>query len=657
MKRLYLTSLLLWSLLLVHQAARADGVTHLALDETFDVNSGTGGRDGAFSGQIASSNIRYDLEGWIGNTSSDKVYGAKNCLKFGTSSATGTCTTPEITLIGTGKTATLTFNAAGWGSGNNTLTITANKGVTLSGDTNITLTNSSWTAYTVNITVTTAESIQLTFSGKRGFLDDVKVEETVTAINAPSLPEEHLFWANTTEVATKHVTLIPADSTTVYYTTDGTEPSPSNGNIAMLTSNISITGTTTVKAKAYYKTVASSLVSRTYMVGETVENISGFISLGDENEARIYFSDDENNQVRVLYYDESSNQLFLRDNTGTLCLDLGTTAKFNPTPQYNQHIGGWIIGKRNSANGMPKLVATENTTTDYLVIANRVMEQQVKPQAIGNDELGWHLADWVTISEQRIGEDIEATDVFAKGAYDGALADLSGIVLSSGDSKQIAPISQNGIPAVVYVIDDSKEFVSPTANIENATVRLKRTLSSSNWNTFAVPFDMATMEGTIREYDHADGASMVFKNASSIEAGKPYLVKPTADVANPTYSNITLSATPAQSIEDGDYGFVAIYSPTDLATDKTEQFLKTDGKLYYPTNDGTRLRGLRAYFKTPTGQNASLFFIDDADLATGISNMNRETVTDNSYYNLNGQRVATPRKGLYIVNGKKLIIH
>ena len=654
MRKLYLTSLLLWSLLLVHQAARADGVKHLALDETFDSNPNLGGRDGKF-GEGNSKPI-YDLEGWSGSNE-NKIYGAHECLRFGTASVDGICTTPEIILIGTGKTATLTFNAAGWASGTNKLTVTANEGVTLSGNTNITLTNGSWTAYTVNITVTTAESIQLTFTGKRGFLDDVKVEETVTAINAPSLPEEHLFWANTTEVATKHITLIPADSTTVYYTTDGTEPSPSNGNIAMLTSNISITGTTTVKAKAYYKTVASSLVSRTYMVGETVENISGFISLGDENEARIYFSDDENNQVRVLYYDESSNQLFLRDNTGTLCLDLGTTAKFNPTPQYNQHIGGWIIGKRNSANGMPKLVATENTTTDYLVIANRVMEQQVKPQAIGNDELGWHLADWVTISEQRIGEDIEATDVFAKGAYDGALADLSGIVLSSGDSKLIAPISQNGIPAVVYVIDDSKEFVSPTANIENATVRLKRTLSSSNWNTFAVPFDMATMEGTIREYDHADGASMVFKNASSIEAGKPYLVKPTADVANPTYSNITLSATPAQSIEDGDYGFVAIYSPTDLATDKTEQFLKTDGKLYYPTNDGTRLRGLRAYFKTPAGQNASLFFIDDADLATGISNMNRETVTDNSYYNLNGQRVATPRKGLYIVNGKKLIIH
>lgn len=655
MRKLYLTSLLLWSLLLVHQAARADGVKHLALDETFDSNPNLGGRDGKF-GEGNSKPI-YDLEGWSGSNE-NKIYGAHECLRFGTGTVTGTCTTPEIILIGTGKTATLTFNAAGWGSGSNTLTVTANEGVTLSGNTSITLNNSTWTAYTVNITVTTAESVQLTFTGKRGFLDDVKVEETVTAINAPSLTEEHLFWANTTEEPTKHITLVPSDSTTVYYTTDGSEPSSTNGNVAMLTSNISITGNTTVKAKAYYGTVASSVTSKTYTVGETVKNAHGFISLGNETEARIYFSDEDESRVRVLYYDESSNQLFVRDGSGTLCLDLGTTAKFNPTPKYNQHIGGWIIGKRATENGMPKLVATENTTTDYLAIADRVSEPQVEPAVISsNDELQYHLADWVTIEEQRIGQDLDAPDRFGKGAYDGAIADLSGIVVANDGTKQIAPIAQNGIPAVVYVIDDSKEFVSPNADIPNATVRLKRTLSSSNWNTFAVPFSIESLEGTIREYDHADGTTLVFKNAATIEAGKPYLMKPTADIVNPTYSDITLSAEAAKSIEDGGYAFVAIYSPTDLATDKTEQFLKQDGKLYYPTSDGTQLRGLRAYFKMPAGQSASLFFIDDADLATGISDTNRETTANNRYYNLNGQRVATPRKGLYIVNGKKLIIH
>ena len=135
MKRLYLTSLLLWSLLLVHQAARADGVTHVALDETFDVNGGTGGRDDkGFSGSIASSDIAYDLEGWIGNKKNNYAYGGYHCARLGNADNTGTCTTPEIILIGTGKTATLTFNAAGWGDSKaNTLTITANEGVTLTG--------------------------------------------------------------------------------------------------------------------------------------------------------------------------------------------------------------------------------------------------------------------------------------------------------------------------------------------------------------------------------------------------------------------------------------------------------------------------------------------------------------------------------------------
>ena len=198
---IYYFSLLLWGLLLTHQTARADGVVHLALDETFDVNTGTGGRDGSFSGSIASSNIHYDIDGWSGTT----VYGGSACLRFGNSSNEGTFTTPEIILVGTARTATLTFSAAGWGSGTNTLKVSANEGVALTGDVQLTLTNGVWNTYTVNITLTTAESLQLTFTGKRGFIDDVKVTETVTAIADPQLTDEHLFWPNTTETATKSV--------------------------------------------------------------------------------------------------------------------------------------------------------------------------------------------------------------------------------------------------------------------------------------------------------------------------------------------------------------------------------------------------------------------------------------------------------------------
>lgn len=58
--------------------------------------------------------------------------------------------------------------------------------------------------------------------------------------------------------------------------------------------------------------------------------------------------------------------------------------------------------------------------------------------------------------------------------------------------------------------------------------------------------------------------------------------------------------------------------------------------------------------KVPTAA-ARLTIVFDEGMATGIANTNRES-TDNRYFNLNGQQVKTPQKGMYIVNGKKVII-
>ena len=40
----------------------------------------------------------------------------------------------------------------------------------------------------------------------------------------------------------------------------------------------------------------------------------------------------------------------------------------------------------------------------------------------------------------------------------------------------------------------------------------------------------------------------------------------------------------------------------------------------------------------------------------GLSSINRETITNNRYYNLNGQRIIMPKKGVYILNGKKYVV-
>ncbi len=138
--------------------------------ETFDNIKGTGGRDGTYSGSVGSSKAD-DLTDESGWTFSNNC-GAYQCIKLGASSSDWTAATREIALTGKG---TLKFNAAGWASGAKSLSITA-EGGTVSGDTQVTLESGVWNEYTVHITDATG-ALKITFSGHRGFIDDVIVKE------------------------------------------------------------------------------------------------------------------------------------------------------------------------------------------------------------------------------------------------------------------------------------------------------------------------------------------------------------------------------------------------------------------------------------------------------------------------------------------------
>ena len=62
----------------------------------------------------------------------------------------------------------------------------------------------------------------------------------------------------------------------------------------------------------------------------------------------------------------------------------------------------------------------------------------------------------------------------------------------------------------------------------------------------------------------------------------------------------------------------------------------------------------KAYLKVSTTGTSRLNVVFDD--ATGISTVETVKAQNGETYNLSGQRVAQPQKGLYIVNGKKVII-
>ena len=224
----------------------------LLFNETFSDYDFSGGRDGSYSGSgVASgafSTNKNDETGW----SATNCNGASNCIKFGSGASNGTLTTRSISLNGNG---TLTFSAAGWGDDKeNTITVSATGG-TLEGKTSFILINETWSDYTINITGATGHLV-LTFSGQRGFLDDIMV------VNASGKDDPGLaFTPNSTQ------TLVIDEIAAVAFSKKTTENVSFSFNPEGIATYDAETGTLTALATGTTTLTASSPEGEQYEAG------------------------------------------------------------------------------------------------------------------------------------------------------------------------------------------------------------------------------------------------------------------------------------------------------------------------------------------------------------------------------------------------------
>lgn len=93
------------------------------------------------------------------------------------------------------------------------------------------------------------------------------------------------------------------------------------------------------------------------------------------------------------------------------------------------------------------------------------------------------------------------------------------------------------------------------------------------------------------------------------------------------------------------------------AEDNRIYVLNTAGTPGFYKANNSKVATNKAYLLVPNNYTlarfAGLGFEDDGE-ATGIKSV--ETTTDGTVFNLRGQRVAQPQKGLYILNGKKVVL-
>ena len=447
------------------------------------------------------------------------------------------------------------------------------------------------------------------------------------------------------------------------------------------TNNNSVISSVTFKASATNNintiTVNYSATQPTKPIAK-VNSIKELKALASGTKAILTLTDgNEGSMARVLYVFGTGNtqEAYIRDKTGAVCF-----YSINPNVAFvsNQHLAGQITGEYVVENGVPYFKAIPNVTnTSLLVIAAPVTEQAVQPKEIEAKNYLDNTADWVCLKNLTLIDDALSTqdgivinNRFGSNEkytapYQGAIIDLAGIVVPNSERKEINPIYLNNHRPITFVIDEEKAFVLPQSDITDAAVRLKRTFSADHWDTFAVPFDIEAKDlanAKIATFTkQVEDNTMIFDDKQTqIEAGKPYLIK--WNIENPSFEGITLKATTPETVtsNDGQYSFVAVYSPKTLVVDKTERYLSTDESLNYPVsadNKANLLKGLHAYYRVPATATVKISFSSTPNAITRPYMLTDKAM---KVYNLNGQYVGSTLsnlpKGVYIVNGHKMII-
>lgn len=207
-------------------------------------------------------------------------------------------------------------------------------------------------------------------------------------------------------------------------------------------------------------------------------------------------------------------------------------------------------------------------------------------------------------------------------------------------------------PAVSF----DEAVVNPVVeeDLAHANVTIARNMKSDRWNTFTVPFDMAIPDGwTVKELtelsynDATDNYSLTFEVASSIEAGKAYMVKPNSDVSEVSANDVTINTNDVTSSEvtDGDYSADFVGNNSYLTSVPTGSYIISNN-VFYIVDSSIIQKGFRGYITVEgnAGSRSTVTFGEE-DGPTGI-----ETVT------VNGLESNAQQDGKYFIGNRIVIV-
>ena len=220
-------------------------------------------------------------------------------------------------------------------------------------------------------------------------------------------------------------------------------------------------------------------------------------------------------------------------------------------------------------------------------------------------------------------------------------------------------------------------------NATSADVRVVRTIGAGNWSTICLPFAMTeeqvkaafgngvqlgdfTSWNSVKKDGNVVGINVGFTTVTAIEANHPYIIKVEEPVTEFTVDGVNISASAEPKVQVGTKASERGYMyGTYTATKVPEENVFLSGNKFWYSVGESPIKAFRAYFEFrdvldayyDVAEARITFSLDGNTLGTTLVN-SVEVKSDgvkSEVYNLNGQRVSKAGKGVYIVNGKKVV--
>lgn len=237
---------------------------------------------------------------------------------------------------------------------------------------------------------------------------------------------------------------------------------------------------------------------------------------------------------------------------------------------------------------------------------------------------------------------------------------------------------------------DETSTTAPTASDGVVDVRVNRTINANEWSTLCLPFDMTaaqlkaafgddvklakfkdwSSELVNEDDEYASSITINFSSATSLSANTPYIIKTTKDITTFTVDGVTIApATVEQTYGSKKKANYAAFQGTYVAnTNLADGMLFLSGDKFWYSVGKTVTKAFRCYldllftldYKNAASSAKVSYFVDNT--ATRINDLSIVTSNKGKVYSLDGRlmgeakEISSLPKGIYIVNGKKIVV-